>query len=199
MTIIHKNAIVLALGATVLLSGCVGDDSSNNDSSNNDSVSTTTENLVVAHNSFVALHVTPQGALLRCASNEVMIGIHLAQGRVICAALNFGYKVQSRYTDPPAPDGTRVGSNPVMHGCAPNYFIQAVTQMGPGRAESLDCVSLQTANNVALTYSSTYQDGSSPPTASVPTYNISPNMHVCKSNFAMVGIHQAQNNLFCAD
>lgn len=192
--IMNTNAIVLALGATALLSGCIGDGSANDVSE-----STATENLVVAQNAFVALHVTPAGAPLRCASNEVMIGIHLAQGRVICAALNFGYKVQIRYTDPPAPNGTRVGSNPVMHGCAPNFFIQAVNLMGPGQDESLDCVSLETADNVALTYSSTYQDGNSPPTASVATYGLSPNMHVCKPNNAMVGIHQSQNNLFCAD
>ncbi|HEX3478792.1 MAG TPA: hypothetical protein VHT91_27410 [Kofleriaceae bacterium] len=190
----NRNAIVLALGATGLLSGCVGDGSNNDDS-----VSTATQNLVVAPNAFVALHVTPAGAPLSCASNEVMIGIHLAQGRVICAALNFGYKVQLRYTDPPAPNGTSVGSSPVMHGCAPNFFIQAVHLMGPGQDESLDCVALETADNVALTYSSTYQDRNSPPTASVATYNISPNMHVCRPNFAMVGIHQSQNNLFCAD
>jgi hypothetical protein len=60
-------------------------------------------------------------------------------------------------------------------------------------------LAVETADNVALTYSSTYQDGNSPPTASVATYGLSPNMHVCKPNNAMVGIHQSQNNLFCAD
>jgi hypothetical protein len=94
-----------------------------------------TDHLVVAQNAFVALHVTPQGGLLGCGSNEVMIGIHLAQGRVICAALNLGYKVQVRYTDPS--QGTHVGSNPVMHGCPQNFFIQAVHLSGPGQDESL--------------------------------------------------------------
>jgi hypothetical protein len=57
----NTNAIVLALGATALLSGCIGDGSANDVSE-----STATENLVVAQNAFVALHVTPAGAPLRC-------------------------------------------------------------------------------------------------------------------------------------
>jgi len=80
---------------------------------------------------------------------------------VICAGLNFGYKIQVRVSDPPSPFGTRVGSNPVMHGCPTNFFIQGVNLIGPGQDESLDCVSLQTADNIALTYNSTYQEGRS--------------------------------------
>lgn len=188
----RKQVTAMMVGVAAMMAGCAADGSDGDEAQ-----STATEDLVVAPGAFVALHVSPQGGLLKCGANEVMIGIHLAQGRVICAALNFGYKVQVRVTDPV--HGTQVGSSPTMHGCPTNFFVQAVNLMGPGQDESLDCVSLETADNIALTYSSTYQDRNSPPTGSLPTYNISPNMHVCKPNFAMVGIHQSQNNLFCAD
>jgi hypothetical protein len=186
-----NKVIVMSFGAVIWVTGCAADD---------ESLSQSTENLVVAPGAFVSPVENAQGSALACGPQQVMLGIHLAQGRVICASLNFGYKVLARYNDPAAPQGTQVGANPAMHGCRRPFFIQAVNLTGPGQDETLDCVSLETADNIALDYSSIYQDGDSPPTASKDVYNINnPNMHVCKATFAMVGIHRSQNNLFCAN
>ena len=195
----NKQAYVMVFGVAAMMAGCA-----TNDVDGDPALSTTTENLVVAPGAFVALYATPansavfipnKGPQVACGFNEVMIGIHVEREQVTCAALNFGYKIQSRVID--APHTTQVGNNPRMHGCPQNFFIQSMILEGDD--EELSCVSLQTADNIALTYSSTYQDGNSPPTASQGTYNILPNMHVCRPSFAMVGIHQDRNNLFCAD
>lgn len=80
--------------------------------------------------------------------------------------------------------------------------MQGFDKVGPGEDEELRCVSLQTADNVALTYSRTLHDGRGPRdngTKSTTEYGISPEMHVCPNGFAMAGIHQSQNDLWCAD
>jgi hypothetical protein len=186
-----KPVIMVTLGVAALLSGCA-----EGGADNDESLSTSTEHNEVPSGFFGGLHVTQS---LSCASSEVMIGIHLGLGRVICGTLNPGYSVLARLTDPPAPNGTRVGSSPVMHGCPTNYFVRSLLPTGPGENEALDCVLVANDSGAAVTYNSTYQDRNSPPTASIPTYDLVPNMHVCKPGFAMVGIQQSQNNLFCAD
>jgi hypothetical protein len=156
----------------------------------NESESTSTADVTLAPGAFVAIHETNG---LNCAFNEVMIGIHFAQTKSICAGLNFGYRVQTTVTDPP--QGTQVG-DPAMHGCPNNYFIQGVAPTGDD--ESLTCVALQTSSSVALTYSGTSMDSNGKTQSDI--YNITkPKMHACPVNFAMVGIQQDRNDLFCAD
>jgi len=78
-----------------------------------------------------------------------------------------------------------VDSNPQLHGCPPNFFVQ-----------------LETADNQALIYSSTFHDGRGPDdngTKSTTEYGLSPEMHVCRRGFAMAGIHESQNDLWCAN
>lgn len=178
--------VVVAGGFSALLSACAIEGAAE------EQVGVNTDAVVIASNAFVAHHKTDS---LHCASNEVMVGIHLAQGKSICAALNFGYRVQVSVID--NAKGTQVG-NPAMHGCPANFFVQGVDLVGPGQDEVLTCVALQTAGSIALTYSSTLQDNHGATQSNI--YGITnPKMHACPANFAMVGIHEEQNNLFCAD
>lgn len=148
---------------------------------------------VVANGAFVHHHVTSG---LNCGAEEVMVGVHLAQNKVICAALNFDYKVGTRITDPV--HGTQVSSNPVMHGCPPDFLIQGMKDFGG--AEELTCVSLRNNQGQALTLTRGVHDGRGPNDNGTQStiYGLTPTMHVCGTDLAMRGIHQSQNDLFCA-
>ena len=135
-----------------------------------------------------------------CPSTQVMLGIHVNKQKVICAVLNYGYRIQNRYTD--YARGTQVSSNPSMHGCAQNYVIQAVSGISPfstAKDEDLTCVSLQTSSGQPLAFTNSVHDGRGPSDNGTQStiYGLSPTMHVCPRNFAMQGIQQAQNDLFC--
>ncbi len=154
---------------------------------------TTSEEVGLTPGAFTNLHVVDGTS---CKPLEVMIGIHVNDKKAICAELNYDYRIDDRYVD--GWPSTPVSFSPAMHGCAPNYFIQGIILRN--HDELLTCVSLETANGVALRYSGTLHDGrGSTVIASVTTYGLSPNMHVCPSSFAMVGFHKAQNDLYCAD
>ncbi len=140
-----------------------------------------------------------------CRPDEVMVGIHLAGQKLICAQLNDGYRVRSTYYDDTQQDYrpwgpyTKVSTNPIMHGCSPNYFMRRTRRYSSGR-EIHKCVSLETSSGEALNYSSTLHDGrGSTVIASVPTYGLYPNMHVCPAGFAMAGFHASANDLYCAE
>jgi hypothetical protein len=176
----------------MLFTGCMTPDEADPE------VGTTSEELGLAPGAFIHQHVVSG---FNCPSNEVMIGIHEGNSKVICAGLNHGYRVKIRYNDNTDFNGgpnTQVSYSPTMHGCAPNYFIQGLGHGYTG--EDLVCVSLETADGVALNYSSTLHDGrGSTVIASVPTYGLTPNMHVCPVDFAMAGYHKNQNDLYCAN
>lgn len=194
-----KFANVVCVGVLALWAGCAAEAGIEETA-----IGTATEDLQLAPDAFVAPHVING---FRCAANEVMIGSHWgSQQKSICAVLNHGYKVLSQVIDPACPLAprpcTKVGSNPQVHGCPRDYFIQGYNRVGPGDDEELVCVSLQTADNQALTYSRSYQDGRGPNdngTKSTTEYGLSPEMHVCQKGYAMAGIHQSQNDLWCAN
>lgn len=188
--------LTLGVGVAALGAGCAAPAVDGED----EPVTEAGEALLIAPGSFVFHHLVNG---LTCASNEVMVGIHMTQGKAICAQLNNGYQVGTAfydhyaYFDSPGPN-TQVSSSPSMHGCPTNYFIQGVQSFYGG--EILRCVPLRTANGEALFYGKTLHDGRGPGdngTQSIPTYNISPNMHSCPPSYAMVGLHVAQNDLFC--
>jgi hypothetical protein len=134
-----------------------------------------------------------------CGTNEVMVGIHLTQQKVICARLNYGYRIANAYVDPV--HGTQVPpfNNPYMHGCAPNYVVQALRRVGAD--EELTCVSLQNNIGQALLLPNAYVDGRGSSNGSqsdrIDGLN-NPKMRVCQRDYAMAGIHEAMNDLYCA-
>jgi hypothetical protein len=131
-----------------------------------------------------------------CASSEVMIGIHIDKYKVTCAKLNYGYRVHNRYIDKTG--GTQISSNPSMHGCAPNYVIQALKRYG--NDEDLTCVSLVNTAGQALQLPLGLHDGRGPNNNGTQStiYGLTPTMHVCPHHYAMRGIHQHLNDLYCA-
>jgi hypothetical protein len=137
----------------------------------------------------------------KCNANEVMVGVHFAQGKLACATLNNGLSVYNTVLNN-AP-GTQVPWQNVpqtayMHGCPPGYFVQGLRLNGG--AEDLLCVALK-SGSIIQGPSDTYVDGygtSNNGTQSVTTYSLSPNMHVCRAGYAMAGIHRGWNDLFCA-
>jgi hypothetical protein len=136
---------------------------------------------------------------LSCPDDQVMVGVHIVKREVICAGLNHGYRVANRDTDPVR--GNDVSDNPSMHGCLPDYFIQGLVKHG--RDEELRCVSLEDPAGEALVQSDWRHDGRGPDndgTQSTDEYgpDFTPRMHVCPRPYAMQGIHQAQNDLYCA-
>ncbi len=182
-----NNALTVPMIA-MLFAGCMPP----GEAEDEEDFGTTTEEVAIPPGTFIHHHVVSG---FNCGPHEVMIGIHEGTSKVICAELNFNYRIADRYADPPG--GIKVSFSPAMHGCAPNYFIQGITHYASG--EFLECVSLETPDGVGLTYSGTLHDGrGSTVIASVPTYNLSPNMHVCPANFAMAGFHKAANDLYCA-
>jgi hypothetical protein len=129
-----------------------------------------------------------------CAQDEVMLGIHLNQQKVICASLNYGYRIANRYID--TPGETEVPGN--MHGCKPNYVIQGLTRYGLD--EALLCVSLKDVLGRTLGLPIGYVDGRGPDDNGTQStiYGLdSPKMHVCGTQYAMAGIQQAANDLYC--
>jgi hypothetical protein len=152
--------------------------------------------VAISPNAFVSLHVvsTPNPTL-NCASNEVMIGIHFAQGKATCAQLNFGYRVASTIIDPSGFGSTQVSSNPSMHGCPTSYLIQGINL----QSEYLTCVSLRDSVGNALDLTAFVHDGRGNDGTQSTIYGINnPRMHVCGVNLAMKGVHRSQNDLFCA-
>jgi hypothetical protein len=141
-------------------------------------------------------HYTRSG--LTCNDNEVLIGVHINQSKSVCARLNYGYNVASRYVDPT--HGTQVpGWDPIMHGCAPNYVAQGL-QLWGWADEEITCVSLQDNLGRALAISAELVDGFGRHNNGTQSsiYGLTrPTMHVCPRNYAMAGIHQSNNDLFC--
>lgn len=135
-----------------------------------------------------------------CGANEVMVGIHINKSKVTCAQLNYDYKIANRIIDKPR--GTQVSSNPSMHGCPPSYLIQAIrrTGFGEGSDEELSCVSLKNNVGQALELTEKLHDGRGRNDNGTQStiYNLTPTMHVCPRDYAMQGIHGAQNDLYCA-
>lgn len=127
--------------------------------------------------------------------NDVMVGIHIDKNKVTCAQLNHGYRIANKYTD--KGPGTRVSSDPTMHGCAPNYLIQGLKG---GGSYDLTCVSLKNNVGQALVLPRRLHDGRGPNNNGTQStiYNLTPTMHVCPRDYAMQGIHQDQNDLYCA-
>jgi hypothetical protein len=114
--------------------------------------------VAISPNAFVALHVvSTSNATLNCASNEVMVGVHLGQGKAICAQLNFGYRVGSTIIDPEFP-ATQVSSGPSMHGCPTSFLIQGINLQN----ELLVCVSLRDSVGNALDLTRFVHDGRGP-------------------------------------
>jgi hypothetical protein len=184
-----KTVIAVTLGVAALLSGCVGDGA--------DSLSTTEQKAVIDPAAWVNIRLEPVRAGvtgIQCAPWEVMIGIHLEQRRAICASILSFYHIFNTLTDPP--NGTVVGQMPQMHGCPPGYFIQGVIPVGEDEYLSCAALSIDGVVQAFPTQLAMNKDGGN---ASVPTYGISPNMHVCPPGFAMMGIQQAQNALFCGN
>ncbi len=193
-----NNATILLMMA-MLIAGCMTPGEIDDD----EEFGTTGDMLVPASSPFIHHRIEhyPHFLYQNCIESRwpeppeggVVVGVHAGWPGVICAKLNFGYRVRDRYTD----RYTQVSSGPAMHGCAPNYFIERIF-LGSSGGE-YTCVSLETSDGEALTYSGTLHDGrGSTVTASVPTYGISPNMHVCPVGFAVVGFHRAENDLYCA-
>ena len=143
------------------------------------------------------LRPSPRGERLQCGPNEVMIGVHINKGKLTCAQLNFGYQIANRIIDPV--DHTQVSSNPSMHGCPPDYLIQALSIFS-GDTEELTCVSLRDSAGQALSLPNGVHDGRGPDDDGTQStiYGIKTKMHVCGVNLAMRGIHRTQNDLFCA-
>ena len=145
----------------------------------------------VANGAFVHHYVR---AGFVCGPDEVMVGIHIDHTQVvICARLNFGYKVANRITD--RPHGTQVSDNPPMHGCPRDYLIQGLELTGG--SESLTCVSLMNAAGQALVLTNELRDGHGATTSDIYGFN-NPTMHACPRSYAMRGIHQDRNDLYCA-
>jgi hypothetical protein len=129
-----------------------------------------------------------------CAQDEVMLGIHINQQKVICASLNYGYRIANRYYD--APWHTEVPGN--MHGCMPDYVIQGLSRYGSN--EYLLCASLKDAGGRPLHFAFSYVDGPGPDNNGTQStiYGLdSPKMHVCPTQYAMAGIQVANNDLYC--
>jgi hypothetical protein len=143
------------------------------------------------------------GFWYKCADNEVMVGIHMSQGYVTCASLN-GVTLSSRFVDFAGTTAVPWNYNPTapyMHGCPPYTWMQGFLK--EGSREDILCVGLKNGSGVAQQASNQYVDYNGG-YGSQSTYNISPNMHVCKPGpaggvYGMVGIHQARNDLFCAN
>jgi hypothetical protein len=130
-----------------------------------------------------------------CANDEVMVGFHRNEGKVICASLNHGFRIARTIQDPER--GTKVSSNPVMHGCPPNFFIQKMEVIG--RDETLTCVSLATKDGLPLVAEGCLHDGRGKLNDGTNStiYELSPTMHSCPKSYAMRGIHQADNDFYC--
>jgi hypothetical protein len=131
-----------------------------------------------------------------CGLSKVMVGIHITKQKVTCARLNYDYKVANRIVDKYR--GTQVSSNPSMHGCPANYLIQALQRYGLD--EDLTCISLKNNLGQALEFTSALHDGRGPNDNGTQStiYGLTPTMHVCPRDYAMRGIHQSQNDLYCA-
>jgi hypothetical protein len=126
-----------------------------------------------------------------------MVGIHFAQGKAVCAQLNFGYRVASTIVDPSGIGSTQVSSNPSMHGCPTNYLVQGVDL----QSEFLTCVSLRDSAGNSLDLTRFVHDGRGPSDDGTQStiYGISnPKMHACGPDLAMKGVHRIQNDLYCA-
>lgn len=136
-----------------------------------------------------------------CKDDEVMVGVHIKKKKAICASLNFNYRVSNRTIDDK--NVTQVSSNPKMHGCARNFFIQGLKEVGflGDKKEKLVCVSLETENGIALEAPSCVHDGRGPYDKGTQSdiYGLTPTMHACPKNSAMNGIHQSQNDLHCCE
>jgi hypothetical protein len=151
----------------------------------------------IASGAFVQQYVR---AGFACNTGEVMVGIHINQQKVTCARLNYGYRIANTIVDPV--HGTQVPpfDNPYMHGCPPNYVVQSLQHVGVFD-EILTCVSLENNIGQALLLPNAYVDGPGPTDNGTQStiYGLnSPIMHVCEPDYAMAGIHQANNDLYCA-
>jgi hypothetical protein len=185
----RKNVSVVTLGIVTLLSGCMGDGL--------DSLSTTEQKVANDPPVWINVHLEPLNpavAGIQCARGEVMIGIHLGQRKMICAGFTFPFEIFDTLTDPPR--GHTVGASPEMHGCPAGYFIQGIVQTGDD--EFLNCVAIA-VNGFGQTFPTELREDRDGGTASVATYGISPNMHVCPRGFAMIGIQQDDNALYCGN
>jgi hypothetical protein len=141
------------------------------------------------------LPTSPSGGL-HLSTHQVMIGIHVAQAQVICASLNFNDGVTETYVDPA--HGNQVPSDPPMHGCHSNFFIQAFLEQGPGLDEALTCVGLQDQNRRPLSASQCTADDNGATQSTIYGFD-QPKMHACPPNYAMVGIQQRRNELYCCN
>jgi hypothetical protein len=153
------------------------------------------------------------GYWYQCNQDEVLVGVHIAQGKVTCAKVSVPPGATPVTIQNPtvnyAQGGTVVPWNnfPVsayMHGCPPNTWVQGIMKEG-ANAEDLLCVSFWQGQTQQLNVDS-YVDYGTNPTASVAAYGLSPNMHVCEplngnqslGIYAMAGIHSARNDFYCA-
>ncbi len=112
----------------MLFAGCMPP----GDAEKDEDFDTTADEVTIPPGAFINHHVVSG---FNCGPLEVMIGIHEGASKVICAELNFNYRIDDRYSD----DNTPVSFSPAMHGCAPSYFIQGIHHYR-GYSERLDCV-----------------------------------------------------------
>jgi len=137
---------------------------------------------------------------LVCGANEVMIGIHIGQGKALCAGLTNNDSVSNSLTDA-GPNGHQVSSDPSMHGCPTGYFIQGVTVttgLFAANNEILKCVAFKSPNGSLVSSGSCVRNNAGATQSTVYGFD-NPSMHACPSGTAMVGIHQKRNDLYCCD
>ena len=136
---------------------------------------------------------------MACKTNEIVVGVHFNDRKLICAKLKTGWTTISSFFDT-WEEKTSVSSNPSMHGCADGAFIRAIGILG-ANSEHLECVYLKGPNG-SIYYSSNHvHDGKGPNdngSQSNNVYNLSnPVMHVCPKGYGMVGVHRSYNDLYC--
>lgn len=177
------------LSASLLGLACVANDADSALGSDSESME---ERALVPPN-FVDLHLQDD---MVCPNNEVMIGIHWAENKSICARLGNGITVANSYHDHNA-HATQVSYSPSMHGCMHGYFIQSVYDVGAKK--TYECVLLEDAKGAVLTATTCKHDGKGIPDGTPSSiYGFdNPLMHVCPGSLAMSGLHIAENDLYC--
>jgi hypothetical protein len=127
-----------------------------------------------------------------CADDEVMIGIHAAQRKSICAQLPLGWTVGARYVD----NGYQIRyAGTSMHGCNPYFYIQRIYS-----TSSYECVAIKDRDgHYLIGYDEHIDSGSNPTQSSLYTSLPGPVMHACWFGYAMTGWHKDRNDLACRD
>jgi len=139
------------------------------------------------------------GPWMKCANNQVAVGLHKANQKLVCVTLPAGNVPGNATLQVPGASSQILG----MQACPAGQYIQGIATSG--NSSWLYC--RQFSGIGWSSWNATSDSGTASTSQSGPVYSLYPNAHVCPATAlgggyynakAMVGVHLSNNVFACA-